>query len=301
MARVHREISASDTIKNWWFGIWQPDIVTDQKTNEKVNFEEVPFETLRDDPSAWVLHPGENWHGFKDLPENYCMLDPIKVTVTMPGVNENGTLDPWGIPAAVVVKFLETRGIVNEKSGDYTILFLFSMGNTKGKWGTLITELFEFKRHYDEKTPLEEVFPDLIHAYPERYSGMTLQSLTDEMHTFKNEHNMCCLLQEAFSILPEPALTYADAYQKIVRGEVEQIPITQAGSRIAATGIYPYPPGIPLFAPGERTGRQDGPLLQYLIALQEFDTHYPGFEHDIHGVELMKGGYMMYCVKEEQK
>jgi arginine/lysine/ornithine decarboxylase len=42
----------------------------------------------------------------------------------------------------------------NEKSGDYIILFLFSMGITKGKWGTLVTELFEFKRHYDERPRL---------------------------------------------------------------------------------------------------------------------------------------------------
>jgi arginine decarboxylase len=207
----------------------------------------------------------------------------------------------WGIPAAVVVKFLDTRGIVNEKSGDYIILFLFSMGNTKGKWGTLITELFEFKRHYDEETALEEIFPDLTGAYPERYDGMTLKKLTDEMHSFKKEHRMCELLQEAFSLLPDPAISYAEAFKKLVRGEVEHIPISQAKNRIVATGIVPYPPGIPLLAPGEMTGNPGEPLLGYLKSMQDFDNRFPGFEHDTHGVENIKGEYMMYCIREGGK
>jgi arginine decarboxylase len=298
MARIHREISGTSKPKDWWFGMWQPDTVTDPKTKKKIPFADASLETLRDNPSAWVLHPGEKWHGFTGLPDDYCMLDPIKVTVVMPGVQDDGSLDKWGIPAAVVVKFLDTRGIVNEKSGDYIILFLFSMGNTKGKWGTLITELFEFKRHYDERTPLEEIFPDLTTAYPDRYGGMTLTSLTDEMHAFKKDHRMCELLQEAYSILPEPAVSYADAYRSLVRGEVEHVPVSKAGNRIVATGIFPYPPGIPVLAPGERVGKQNGPILQYLKSMQDFDKRFPGFEHDTHGVESIKGEYMMYCIRE---
>jgi lysine decarboxylase/arginine decarboxylase len=298
MARIHHEVVGTKKTKDWWFGMWQPDTITDPKTKKKIPFADADLKTLRDNPSCWVLHPGEKWHGFTGLPDDYCMLDPIKVTVTMPGVLDDGSLDTWGIPAAVVVKFLDTRGIVNEKSGDYIILFLFSMGITKGKWGTLVTELFEFKRHYDEKTPLEEIFPDLTKAYPDRYGGMTLTSLTEEMHRFKKEHNMCELLQEAFSVLPEPAIHYADAFKALVRGDVEHVPISKAGNRIVATGIVPYPPGIPLLAPGERTGKSNEPLLQYLKSLQDFDKQFPGFEHDTHGVESIKGEYMMYCIRE---
>ena len=301
MARVEREIGTGKTKTDWWFPMWQPATITDPKTRKKIAFADASLDTLRDNPSCWTLHPGEKWHGFNGLPDNYCMLDPIKVTILMPGVNDDGTLAKWGIPAAVVVKFLDTRGIINEKSGDYSILFLFSIGITKGKWGTLITELFEFKRLYDENVPLEEVFSDLPTKWPERYGGMTLADLVAEMHAFKKDHRMCELLQQAFSLLPEPATTYADAYRKLVKNEVEQIPIAKAGNRIVATGIVPYPPGIPLLAPGERTGGQKEPVLQYLIAMQDFDKRFPGFEHDTHGIENVNGEYMMNCIVEKKR
>lgn len=299
MARIHHELCDTKKGKDWWFSMWQPDLITNPRTKKKVTFLQAPIQLLSSDPSCWVLHPGEKWHGFTGLPDNYCMLDPIKVTIITPGVSEDGTLDSWGIPAAIVVKFLDTRGIVNEKSGDYIILFLFSMGITKGKWGTLITELFEFKRHYDQESPLEEIFPDLTTSYPERYGGMTLRSLSDEMHLFKKEKKMGELLQQAYSVLPKPSVTYADAYRNLVRANVEQVSVSKAGNRIVATGIFPYPPGIPVLAPGESTGPQDGPVLRYLLSLQEFDHRFPGFEHDIHGIESVNGEYLMYCMKEE--
>jgi arginine decarboxylase len=300
MAQVHREVCGTGMGEDWWFEMWQPDMVTDPETREIFKFVDAPLELLRDNPYCWVLHPGEKWHGFTGLPDNYCMLDPIKVTVVMPGVNEDGTLAGWGIPAAIVVKFLDTRGIVNEKSGDYIILFLFSIGITKGKWGTLVTELFEFKRHYDEETPLEEVFPDLTGTWPDRYGGMTLKGLAEEMHEFKREHRMVELLDEAYAILPEPEMSYAEAYQRLVRGEVEQVPVAQAAGRIVATGIFPYPPGIPVLAPGENTGDQDGPILRYLRSMQDFDNRFPGFEHETHGIENTRGEYLMYCIRDDR-
>ncbi|HNL86169.1 MAG TPA: arginine decarboxylase, partial [Methanoregulaceae archaeon] len=300
MGRIHREVCGHSGSADWWFGIWQPDTVNDPATKKTMPFHEAPLGLLRDDPSCWVLHPGDRWHGFDGLPDEYCMLDPIKVTLLTPGVDEDGSLARWGIPAAVVVRFLETRGIVIEKSGDYTVLFLFSMGNTKGKWGTLLTELFEFKRLYDEKAPLEEIFPDLTGRYPHRYGGMTLPGLADQMHAFKKDNGMCELLHEAYSLLPKPAMTYAEAYRRLVKGEVEQVSVADAGRRIVATGIVPYPPGIPLLAPGEETGEEGGVLLKYLKALEDFDRCFPGFEHRIHGIEKRAGEYVMYCIKGER-
>ena len=39
------------------------------------------------------------------------------------------------------------------------VLFLFSMGVTKGKWGTLLNTLLDFKVDYDRNAPLAEVVP----------------------------------------------------------------------------------------------------------------------------------------------
>ena len=115
MARIHRELENKEEKNDWWFKMWQPDSVIDPFDGEKIAFHDASLETLRDNPSCWVLHPGDVWHGFEGLDDNYCMLDPIKVTVLTPGVNDDGSLSESGIPAALVVKFLDTRGIINEK------------------------------------------------------------------------------------------------------------------------------------------------------------------------------------------
>ena len=283
----------------WWFKVWQPDQIYDSgKKKKKVSFSQAPAELLSSDPNCWILHPGDTWHGFGDIEEGWAMLDPIKVTVLTPGINDDGSYSDFGIPAAVVLAFLDQRGIVNEKSGDYNILFLFSMGVTDGKWGTLVSELFEFKRLFDADASLVDVLPDLVSSYPERYSGMTLQQLAKEMHQQISSTRQTQLANEAFESLPEPVMIPADAYTNLIKGNVEHVKVDDIDQRIVATGVVPYPPGIPMLMPGERTGDRGGAILSYLRTLQEFDRRFPGFGHDTHGVEIIDGDYMIYCIKE---
>ncbi len=128
-----------------------------------------------------MLHPGETWHGFGDLEDDYCMLDPIKVSIVTPGVADKGGLDKRGIPATLVTAYLHHRGVEVEKTTDFTILFLFSIGITKGKWGTLLNALLDFKRDYDGNAPLAEVLPDLVGGHPDAYGGLGLRDLADQM------------------------------------------------------------------------------------------------------------------------
>ena len=60
-------------------------------SGKRISFEEAPEELLVTDPECWVLHPGDKWHGFQNLEDDYCMLDPIKVSVVTPGVNTDGS------------------------------------------------------------------------------------------------------------------------------------------------------------------------------------------------------------------
>jgi arginine decarboxylase len=52
-----------------------------------------------------------------------------------------------------------------------------------------------------------------------------------------------------------------------------------------------------MLMPGESTGAADGPHLNYLRALSRWDRRFPGFGHDIHGVENRDGVYHVQCLK----
>ncbi|MGA3362750.1 MAG: amino acid permease [Solirubrobacteraceae bacterium] len=51
---------------------------------------------------------------------------------------------------------------------------------------------------------------------------------------------------------------------------------------------------------GESAGAADGPLLEYLATLEAVDKRFPGFEHDIHGVQRgADGNYAIECLTRE--
>lgn len=285
----------------WMFRTWNADIVVDPATGERMDFADAPDELLISDPGCWVLHPSDSWHGFKGLEDGFCMLDPIKVSIVSPGVAADGSFERIGIPATLATAYLDQRGIVVEKTTDFTILVLFSLGVTKGKYGTLINALLRFKDDYDANAPLAEVLTAIAAAAPERYAGMGLRDLADEMFSQVKESGQLSLQDAAYSTLPVPVLSPADTYSRLVHGEVEQVGIDDMADRVAATGIVPYPPGIPMLMPGENVGAKDGPYLGYLRALQAWDARFPGFAHDTHGVENVNGKYEVYCLRQEPK
>jgi len=294
LCRIKRQHEQSG---DWFFSTWNADKVNDPATGKRISFEDAPEELLVTDPNCWVLHPGEEWHGFQNLEDDYCMLDPIKVSVVTPGVNSDGSFAGHGIPAALVTAYLDNRGTEVEKTTDFTILFLFSIGVTKGKWGTLVNALLNFKNDYDANSPLVDVLPELVAAHPERYSGMGLRDLADEMFEQMKRSDQLELQATAFSHLPQPVLTPNQTYQRLVHDEVEQVPLEAMANRVVASGVVPYPPGIPLLMPGENAGTADGMYLSYLQALQAWDRLFPGFEHENHGVENIDGMYFVYCLK----
>ena len=131
--------------------------------------------------------------------------------------------------------------------------------------------------------------PSLIANFPDRYAGMGLRDLSDEMFDHYRRSGQMQHLQQAFSSLPRPETVPAEAYRRLVRNQVERVRLDEVAHRIVATSIVPYPPGIPMMMPGEDAGPADGPYIGYLRALRDWDHRFPGFGHETHGVEVDGG------------
>ncbi len=300
---AHRLRAAASNGDGWFFRLYQPDIVAHPETGETLLLEDMDDKILIKNSSCWTLKPGEAWHGFQDadIADGYCMLDPTKVSILMPGGNAQGTPEEWGIPAALLVEFLDGRRVEIARNGDYTVLVLFSVGTSKGKWGALLENLFEFKRLYDTDAYLVEAMPELVAKYPARYRNVTLRELADEMHTAMTELNLSGLVNLACDEDFDPVLTPAQAYQKLVRGETEKLPFADMAGRIAAVMLVPYPPGIPMSMPGERLGDANSPVMKLILAMEQFGRSFPGFERETHGIEVdADGKYWMRAVIEDK-
>lgn len=288
---IKRKFEEEEGAGSWFFDVLQPREVTDPQTQVRYRFEEAPAGLLGCEPSCWQLGADEDWHGFarEDIAGTDCMLDPVKVTITCPGMRADGTVEARGIPGYVLTKFLDSRRTEIARTGDYTLLILFSVGTTKGKWGALLETLLEFKRLYDEGASVAEAIPELAQAHAV-YADMSLKTLCDTMHGKMTELSLLKQLDAAVSVAPQPVLTPAAAFQQVVRYRAEPVKVEDFAGRIAASMLVPYPPGIPLLMPGERVPAGDNPIVSYLSALQVFDRAFPGFEHEVHGVSVDEQG-----------
>jgi len=280
MLHVREDLGRDD----WWFSVWQPD-----KLERSLAKGDAPAPMVAK-RSEWYLQPDAHWHGFDGLVEDYVLIDPIKVTLLTPGLSIDGEIGQRGIPAAVLSKFLWTRGITVEKTNLYSVLFLFSMGITKGKWSTLVTELMAFKELYDANAPLSRALPGLAADYPVAYAGWGLRDLCQALHEFNREFAVPKVMREMYVDLPEPVMTPAEAYDHLVRGQIERVDIEAISGRIAGTMLVPYPPGIPTIMPGERFGASDEPIIQSLRIAREQNARFPGFESDVHGLIIDRDG-----------
>jgi lysine decarboxylase/arginine decarboxylase len=280
VARLQREFREKN---DWFFGMWQPDnIRMDGKT---MRFEDACSHYLASHQEPWVLRKDDPWHGFEEIEENYVMLDPIKLTILTPGLNEAGEMEKTGIPASVVTNYLINHNIVCEKTDYYSFLMLNSLGTTRAKQGTLLAALLKFKEDYDANKPLCCIFPELVEAHPEKYCGIGLRDHCQAMHEWIAKHHLLDKMQQAFETIPDQAMKPAEAYRKVVLGEVETVELAHAAGRIQAVMMVPYPPGIPVIMGGEIFNAKAEPILDYLLTRQQFEETFPGYEGDIHGVE----------------
>ena len=79
----------------------------------------------------------------------------------------------------------------------------------------------------------------------------------------------------------------------MAHSEVERVAIDELEGRTSAVLLTPYPPGIPLLIPGERI---NATIVRFLRFAREFNSRFPGFETDIHGLVKDGGGYFVDTV-----
>lgn len=280
--RAMRKVEAEFGEADWWFKVWGPDFLAEEGLG------------TRED---WMLKAGERWHGFGDLAEGFNMLDPIKATIITPGLDVDGDFAEGGIPAGILTRYLAEHGIVVEKTGLYSFFIMFTIGITKGRWNTLVTELQQFKDDFDRNQPLWRVMPEFIAKFP-CYEKVGLKDLCAQIHSFYKAHDVARLTTEMYLSSMVPAMKPADAFARMAHREIERVAIDELEGRVTAMLVTPYPPGIPLLIPGECF---NATIVRYLKFARDFNARFPGFETDIHGLarEVIDGKVQYYvdCVK----
>ncbi|MES2579046.1 MAG: arginine/lysine/ornithine decarboxylase [Pseudomonadota bacterium] len=269
---------------DWWFKVWGPDDLSEEGLEER---------------DAWMLKANDAWHDFGNLAEGFNMLDPIKATIITPGLDIKGNFsDKFGIPAAIVTKYLAEHGVIVEKTGLYSFFIMFTIGITKGRWNTMVAALQQFKDDYDKNQPLWKVLPEFVQKQP-RYEKVGLRDLCEKIHAVYKANDVAKLTTEMYLSDMVPAMKPTDAFAKMAHRKIDRVPIDDLEGRVTAVLLTPYPPGIPLLIPGEQFNKV---IVNYLKFAREFNEKFPGFETDNHGLvkEIVDGKavYFVDCVEK---
>ncbi len=263
--RAMRKVDDEFGEHDWWFQVWGPQDLPAQGIGQRED---------------WLIDKRDNWHNFGDIEAGFNMLDPIKATIVNPGLNSQGEFETTGIPAVVLTKYLAEHGIVVEKTGLYSFFIMFTIGITKGRWNSMVTELQQFKDDYDQNLPLWRLMPEFVEQYP-CYEKVGLKDLCQQIHTMYQCNNISKVTTDMYISDISPAMLPSEAWRKMAHREVERVTIDELDGRVTAMMVTPYPPGIPLMVPGERFNPT---IIHYLKFIREFNDQFPGFETYVHGL-----------------
>jgi arginine decarboxylase len=177
---------------------------------------------------------------------------------------------------------------------------MFTIGITKGRWNTLVTELQQFKDHFDKNAPLWKVLPEFVAKHP-RYERVGLNDICQQIHAFYKGRDVARMTTEMYTSDMVPAMMPSDAWAQMAHKKVDRVPLDQLEGRVTAMLVTPYPPGIPLLIPGERFNKR---IVDYLYFARDFNAQFPGFETDIHGLVKTevdgRSEYYVDCVRAEK-
>ncbi|HTK98187.1 MAG TPA: ornithine decarboxylase [Pseudomonadales bacterium] len=284
--------TAKNADEKWFFDPFVPDVVTirgSRFTSDAANvaWESLPTDVLSREQQCWTFNPESRWHGYAGYSDGYAMVDPNKLMLVTPGIDrKTGEYLDYGVPATVVANYLREQRVVPEKCDLNSILFLMTPAEDESKLNTLIARLVKFKNLWDRDAPLGDALPTLYAAHGERYARYTLKQICNEMHDFYRQKNVKNLQRLSFraTSFPEMAMLPKEAYEALVAGEVDYVPLDSIEGRISATLALIYPPGIGIVLPGERWDARARPMLDYFLAFQEAFNRFPGFNYEVQGV-----------------
>jgi ornithine decarboxylase len=236
--------------RRWFFEPFVPDRVAIPDVSRPGAVHNVAWETLSTDelatnPALWQLSPDSAWHGFPGMTEGFAMTDPNKLTLLTPGFDRaTGAYAEHGIPAPVVAQYLRENRIVAEKNDLNSLLFLLTPGVEASKAGTLISGLVAFKKLHDDNALLVDAIPEFYQRRQARYAGVRLRDLCAEMHRFFRKADVSALQSRQFlpEHLPEIALSPRDAARRLIRNDVDYLPIEAITGRIATTPSWSIRP-----------------------------------------------------------
>ena len=271
MKRIYDEYKQDG--RGWWFKVFQPDDILTRKDIYQTSY--------------WVLPASSKdaWHGFPNIEDKQYLLDPLKVNIIT--IDEEGGVS---IPANIVGKYLAMNGIIMEKMGFFTMLSLFTIGSLRGKSTTLITQLTQFKRLYDNNVPMKIVFNDENIAC----GNMGLRDFCNKMNPEIQELEE--IETKVYSdTLPEIHCIPYEASCQLVINNVDWVEVSELSGRVSSILISVYPPGIPMIMPGEKI---DDIHQEIIYKLAHFEEKWEGFSFEIHGLVIKNGKYFIPCLKE---
>ena len=249
-------------------------------------WDEYDTNTIATDINFFKFVPGEKWHSFWGYGDNQYFVDPNKLMLTTPGINiETGEYEDFGVPATILANFLRDNRIIPEKNDFNSILFLMTPAESKAKMDLLVSKLALFEKAIETNEPVNKVLPYLYTKNQDRYRGMGIRELCQEMHDFYKENDVKNLQKKLFmeENFPTAALSAYDAYNELMRNNAKLVKVSEINGEIALEGALPYPPGIYCVAPGERWNET---VQKYFQILEEGINRFPGFAPEIHGVYL---------------
>ena len=221
------------------------------------------------------------------------MLDPIKATVVTPGLDLDGTFAATGVPASIVTKFLAEHGVVVEKTGLYSFFIMFTIGITKGRWNTMVTELQRSRTI----TTITARCGGCCRSSSPSFRAMKkigLKDLCDQIHGVYRANDVARLTTEMYLSDMQPAMPPGEAWARMAHRKIERVDIDKLEGRVTQRAADALSAGHPLADPGRAVQCHHRALSAVRAYVQ---SAVPGFETDIHGlVTDRSNGELRYFV-----